>query len=124
MIWLEIVGTLFDLANKKQELSEKKRERLSELFSKISTVIDDVATKLENDEYPSKSCSIMQDLSINIMLLVNSELPEDKAEELAIKLNKVCFLEEEYAQRKSNDTIKNLRMISGKFEALSMMYSL
>lgn len=124
MIWLEIINTLFDLVNKKEELDEKKKEKLSQVFHQISEVIDEVADKLENDEYPSKSCSIMQDLSMNLIFTIKDQMPEDKAEELAQQLNTVCFLEKEYAERKSADTIKNLRMISGRFSSLSLIYSL
>jgi hypothetical protein len=122
-MWFEIVKTLLSISDKKKELDQEKRERLSKAFDRMAEVVKDVIDQLENDVYPTGSCIAMEQISNDILKVVSGIMPQEDAKKLALELAMVSHLELEYAMRKNKETIPALYKAQGRLEALSIIYS-
>lgn len=120
-MWLEIIKFLIDLVNSNQEITQQEKEQLSNFFSDINLVIDDVIRNFEKDIYPVGCCTTMSILSNNIIDLLKNKLDEQKHEYIAKLLDEASVLEKEWANRHDPEVVTTLQQISGEFKALSIM---
>lgn len=122
-MWFNVIQFLASLINKREEITKEKREKLSKAFEKIAKLIDETLVDLENDIYPSGKCIAMEQLANELLSLVGDYMEKEKLNELARQFYLASRLEQEYATRKSKDTITTLQQTSGKFQALAIIYS-
>lgn len=122
-MWFNVIQFLASLVNRKADMTDQKRQRLSKAFEKMATLIDETLVDLEHDVYPSGKCVAMEQLSNEILSIVGDYMEKAKLDELARQLYLASRLEMEYAERKSKDTITTLQKTSGKLQALAIIYS-
>jgi uncharacterized membrane-anchored protein YhcB (DUF1043 family) len=123
-MWFDIIKTLLELYDRKKEIEQEKRQRLSEAFQMMADVVKTVIKDLEHDVYPSGSCIAMEELAKHILNIVGKMMPEEEAEKLSKEFSMASKLELEYAMRKNGKTIPHLQEVSGKLTALSILYSI
>lgn len=123
-MWLDVIKMIISLCSQYKEMTNKKKEKLSQLFMDISLLLSGTAKDLQNDVYPHGNCQAMKSLSDELVSLLKNKVDEDKLKELNILLRAASSLELEYAQRKNPKTIEALQKTSGEFHALSLIYNI
>ena len=80
---LFVAQTLFSFRGEFRKARHEKRDRIADLFEKISKCIADVSTELKADEIPHGKCAEMLTYANMLSDTVKDEIGEEKAEQLA-----------------------------------------
>lgn len=123
-MWLEVIKNIIALCTQYSDRSNKKKEKISQLFMDISMVIDATVKDLQADIYPHGSCQAMKSLSDELVALLKGHVDEEKLKQLDGQLKFASNLELEFAGRKNPQTIEALQKTSGQFHAMSLIYKI
>jgi len=80
---LSVADKLFSLRGEFRKAHREKRDRIADLFEKISKCIADVSTELKADKEPYGKCAEMLTYANMLEDTVKDEIGEEKAEQLA-----------------------------------------
>lgn len=122
-MWFDLIKMLVTIAQHKKEVNIEQRERVSKLYKEMSQLLIDTALDLSKDIYPQGKCATMWALSENLLEYLSDKINEEELNMLHQMLHSCSQLEREYATRQDPDTIKFIFDTSGRFQALSMLYS-
>jgi hypothetical protein len=123
-MWLDIIKVILDISNKKQQIKENKKLKISDVFLQISQLLDETADSLENDIYPLGSCFKMTALSEDFLITIKEDIDDETWNKLSRMLYESCRLEKEYANRNDKETIETIRQTSAHFHAQSLIFKL
>ena len=118
---IDICKNIIDFAAKSKEIHEEKKEKISIILNEISSILEDTANKLKNDEYPHGNCVIMEKLSNELHSNLVDYFPEEDINDLHKVLIESSRVEREFADRKEPDTIPSILRASGEFKAMSIL---
>jgi len=80
---LSVAKALFSFRGEFQKAKREKRDRIADLFEKISNCVKDVYSELKSDEVPHGKCAEMLTYANMLTDTVKDEIGEERAEELA-----------------------------------------
>lgn len=122
-MWFDLIKMLVTIAQHKREVNIEQKEKVSKLYAEMSHLLSETALELSKDVYPVKKCAAMWTLSENLLEYLKDKVNEDELQLLGQLLKSCSQLEREYANRQDPDTIKVIFDAAGRFQALSMLYS-
>lgn len=117
----EIVG-ISDVFSKAEE---RKRERIAAWLQELGELIQDVADKIELNDYPHNTCAQMEIMVEHFPLIVEDILPKEKIEELTENLKSVCCVEQLFGElnnidkEEKDNSIILLLHASGRLQGLA-----
>lgn len=123
-MWFDLIKMLVTIAQHKREVNINERERISKVYSEMSTLLTDTALDLSKDVYPVGKCAAMWTLSENLLKYFEDKVNPEELELLNQMLRSCSQLEREYATRQDPETIKMIFETAGRLQALSMLYSI
>ena len=121
--FLELVRTLLGLSGQLKSAATERRQRMADLFDKISECLADVSAKIRNGTPPHGRCGELATYAYQLPGHIDAELGEEQAKEIGAILLSAHNVEAVGIELlKSKDKEPELSIIdeaSGKFRALA-----
>lgn len=118
---ISILKEVVSIVQKKKEIKEVTKLRISILLEEISKLLVDTASKLEKDEYPNFNCALMEKMSDHLHFHLMESIPNEQLDNLHRVLLESSQVEKHYALRKEVETIPSLYNAAAEFKALSLL---
>jgi hypothetical protein len=122
-MWFDVIKMFVTIAQHKKETNIKQRERISNLYFKMSELLIDAVKDLSKDIYPQGKCATMWALSQEVLNYLQDKVNEEELKMISDLLHNCSQLEKEYALRKDPQAINTIIDASGRLHALSILYS-
>jgi len=119
------VNCVLGLAGELSKAEERKRERVAAWIQELGEIIQDVADKLEINEYPHNTCAQMEIMIEHFPLVVGDLVHDTKIETIQTALKdstkiEALFGEAQNADKEQrDDMINTLLRASGKLQGLA-----
>ena len=123
-MWLDVIKFIKDLFTGIIDEDKEKKEKISEILNEISLLLLDVSDKLEVNEYPHYSCSLMSALTDRLYDITKNVIRVEEQDKFFTLLKECSNLERDFYLREELNTIIRLREVSGEIKALSITLSL
>jgi len=119
-MWLDVIKFIKDLFTGIIKEDDERREKVSKILEEMSVILLDVSDKLERNEYPHYSCSLMSSLTDRLYDITKNVIRVEEQDKFFKLLKECSNLEREFALREELGTIVRLREVSAEIKALSM----
>lgn len=119
-----IVSYSTELVNSYFLNENTKKEILSELFGEVSDTLMKASIELEDNKFPEESCSIIKELTNNIILYTKNGKRDKHITKLHSMLSNCSNLKSKYEKNEIPSVVCDLRKASQEFKALSMAISM
>jgi hypothetical protein len=119
------VNCILGLAGELSKAEERRRERVAAWIQELGEIIEDVANKLELNDYPHNTCAQMEIMVEHFPLIVGDLVHKKKIETIQEILRsssqiEILFGEAQNADKEQrDDMINTLLRASGKLQGLA-----
>lgn len=119
------VNCVLGLAGELSKAEERRRERVAAWIQELGEIIQDVADKLETNDYPHNTCAQMEIMIEHFPLVVGDLVHDTKIETIQTALKdstriEALFGEAQNADKEQrDDMINTLLRASGKLQGLA-----
>lgn len=116
---------ILGVANDLSKAEERRRERVAAWIQELSEIINEIADKLELNEYPYNTCAQMEIMVDHFPVIVGDLVDEDKSVLLTELLKSSSQIEKLYGEMSNMDKSERDQMIvalllaSGRLEGLA-----
>lgn len=116
---------VMNLANEFSEAEERKRERVAAWLQELSEVIQDIADKLELNDYPHNTCAQMEIMVEHFPAIVDDLIHPKKLDKIVKALKASTQVERLFGeisnmkQKERDEKISLLLTASGKLSGLA-----
>ena len=110
-----------DFVIKKKEINEQKKMKVSLVLEELSDIVKNTADSLSKNEYPHFNCSLMEKMSDRLHFYLIDYVQTEQLDELHRLLKESSQIENQFALRKEENTIKKLYDASASLKSLSLL---
>lgn len=127
-VFTSIVGVikeLLGLADSFSQADERKRERVAAWLQQLGELIQDIADKIELNDYPHNTCAQMEIMVDHFPLIVDDLLEEEKLKTITEMLKSCTQIEQLFGEmnnvkkKECDKMIVQLLNASGKLQGLA-----
>ena len=122
-MWLDVIRFIKDLFTGIIKEDKEKIEKVSQILGEMSVILLDVSDKLEKNEYPHYSCSLMSALTDRLYDITKNVIRVEEQDKFFKLLKECSNIERDYYLREELNTVVRLREVSAEIKALSMTLS-
>jgi len=122
-MWFDLIKMLVKIVQHKKETDIKKKESISKLYFQMSELLVEAAKDLSQDIYPQGRCATMWALSEDVLKHLKDKVNDEELKLISELLHSCSQLEKEYSRRKEPGTITEMFDAAGRFQSLSILYS-
>lgn len=120
-VCIGLLKDTIDFVIKKKEINEQKKMKVSLVLEELSDIVKNTADSLSKDEYPHFNCSLMEKMSDRLHFYLIDYVPTEQLDELHRLLKESSQIENQFALRKEENTIKKLYDASASLKSLSLL---
>jgi len=118
---ISLLKDVVDLVAKNKQMKKETKFRVGILLEEMSTILEDTANKLSENQYPNFNCALMDKMSDHLKFHLTDIVPKEQLKELHDSLKEASQVEKQFAIREEPQTIPSIYEAAATFKTFSLL---